>query len=599
MTRRDLLRDLFATPGAAGAGPADGRVGRALPAAFVLLGVLLCLSPWGLWDPDEGRYADVARLMLERHDFVTPRINGVVMLDKPPLVYWVTAASMAVWGVNERGARFGQTLFALGILAIAFEVAWVLYRDRRALIAALILGSSVGFFVAGHFLTHDLGLSFFVALTLLCFLKGWRAGAGDAVATGPGAGNGPATRWYLGMFAAAAGGVLTKGPVAVVLAGLTGMTFIALVGGWRRLRGIPWVRGTLLFLAISVPWFIAVSIANPEFPEYFFIHEHLTRFATTVHHRQGPLYYYLVVGAGGLLPWTPLLALRAARGPRRLAALAGALRSETTAFLFAWIMPALAFFSVSQSKLPAYILPIFPALAIAVAVVLDANLRGRARRGVLFLAPLVAPLLLLAAAAVYAHGHAREWSSVPGGMQVWPIFAAVAALGVAAQTAGWLLDRRGRTMLGLATAAACWAVAWFILMAAAGRAGTLNEASHLARVLRREGADAGAVYNYRCYLRGIPFYLRHTIRLVQPSEDDIELARTKHPDPAVFPGRDELVAALRGDTRVFVVLPTRYLDGLSADAGGPLTVLERTARYVLVSNQGEGIPGPRVKPVLH
>jgi len=561
MTRLDCVRELSGAP---------GRTAWAILAAFALLGVLLSLSPWGLWDPDEGRYADVARLMLERHDFVTPRVNGVVMLDKPPLVYWVTAASLAVWGNNERGARFGQTLFALGLLLIAFEVAWLLYRDRRALIAALILGSSVGFFVAGHFLTHDLGLSFFVGLTLLCFLKGWRGGS---------------TRWYLGMFAAAAGGVLTKGPVAIVLAGMTGLTFIALVGGWRRLREIPWVRGTLLFLVITVPWFIAVSIANPEFPEYFFIHEHLTRFATTVHHRQGPLYYYLVVGAGGLLPWTPLLFMRLARGPWRLASLADALRREQTAFLFAWIAPTLAFFSISQSKLPAYILPIFPALAIVLASVLDDNLRRRARRAPIYLAPLVAPLVILAGAAVYAHGHAREWSAVPGGIKVWPIFAAVAALGVAAQAAAWLLDRR-RPILGLAVSAACWAVAWFVLMAAAGRAGSLNETRHLVHVLRREGAEARAVYNYRCYLRGIPFYLRHSIHLVQPSEDDIELARTRHPDPDVFPSLDDLVAALRGEPRVFVVLPVRYLESLRAAAGRPLAVLETTSRYVLVSNQG-------------
>jgi 4-amino-4-deoxy-L-arabinose transferase-like glycosyltransferase len=579
MTRLDCVREMLGAPaasGSAGAAPPLGRTAWAILAAFALLGVLLSLSPWGLWDPDEGRYADVARLMLERHDFVTPRVNGVVMLDKPPLVYWVTAASLAVWGNNERGARFGQTLFALGILAIAFEVAWLLYRDRRALITVLILGSSVGFFVAGHFLTHDLGLSFFVGLTLLCFLEGWRAGAGSAAAT----------RWYLGMFAAAAGGVLTKGPVAIVLAGMTGLAFIALVGGWRRLREIPWVRGTLLFLVITVPWFIAVSIANPEFLEYFFIHEHLTRFATTVHHRQGPLYYYLVVGAGGLLPWTPLLFMRMARGPRRLAALAAALRREDTAFLFAWVAPTLAFFSISQSKLPAYILPIFPALAIVVAVVLDDILRRRARRAAIWLAPLVAPLAILAGAAVYAHGHAREWSSVPGGMQVWPIFAAVGALGVAAQAAGWLFDRRRRPLLGLAVSSACWAVAWFVLMAAAGRAGSLNETRHLVHVLRREGAEARAVYNYRCYLRGIPFYLRHSIHLVQPSEDDIELARTKHPDPDVFPSLDDLVAALRGEPRVFVILPTRYLERLQTAAGRPLSVLETTARYVLVSNQG-------------
>jgi hypothetical protein len=105
------------------------------------------------------------------------------------------------------------------------------------------------------------------------------------------------------------------------------------------------------------------------------------------------------------------------------------------------------------------------------------------------------------------------------------------------------------------------------------------------RILRREGAEASAIYNYRCYLRGIPFYLRHPIHLVQPSEDDIELARTKHPDPDVFPSLDDLVAALRGEPRVFVILPVRYFEKLQAAAGRTLAVVETTARYVLVSNQ--------------
>jgi hypothetical protein len=215
---------------------------------------------------------------------------------------------------------------------------------------------------------------------------------------------------------------------------------------------------------------------------------------------------------------------------------------------------------------------------------LDDELRRRVRHGAIYLAPLVAPLLILAGAAVYARAHERQWSSVPGARQVWMIFAAVAVIGVVAQVAGWLLDRR-RPLLGLAVSAACWGVAWFVLMTAAGRSGTFNEASHLARVLQRENADARAVYNYHCYLRGLPFYLRHSIHLVLPSEDDIELARTNHPDADVFPSHDDLVAALRGDARVFVVLPIRYREPLQADVGRPLAVLETTARYALVSNQ--------------
>src|SRR5262249_26049694 len=162
----------------------------------------------------------------------------------------------------------------------------------------------------------------------------------------------------------------------------------ALVRGWKRLREIPWIGGTVLFLLISAPWFVAVSIANPEFPEYFFIHEHLTRFATTVHHREGPWYYYLVVGPGGLLPWPPCLGFPIVWGATGLAGAVRGLREETPAFLFAWIVPAAAFFSVSRSKLPAYILPVFPAVAIVATAVIDATLRRGPRRGALFLAPL-------------------------------------------------------------------------------------------------------------------------------------------------------------------------------------------------------------------
>src|SRR3989475_1721738 len=133
--------------------------------------LLLGVSPWGLWERDEGRYADVAREMLARRDFVTPRIDGAVFLDKPPLVYWITAASMAIWGLGETGARFGQLLFASGILLVTRRIGILLFERRRANLAMLVLASSLGFFVASPVLTLVLGLTFFVCLNLLLYLK--------------------------------------------------------------------------------------------------------------------------------------------------------------------------------------------------------------------------------------------------------------------------------------------------------------------------------------------------------------------------------------------------------------------------------------------
>src|SRR3989449_4510388 len=196
----------------------------------VLLGccvllVLLGVSPWGLWERGEGRYADVARGMLESGDFVTPRIDGAVFLDKPPLVYWVTAASLALWGRGETGARFGQILFAAGVLMVTRRVGILLSARRRGNIALIVLASSFLFFASSHILTLDMGLAFFVALTLLFFLKGYRAGPSG----------GPA---YLGMFAAAAAAVLTKGPIGAVLPALTIACFLIPRGEWPRAREI-------------------------------------------------------------------------------------------------------------------------------------------------------------------------------------------------------------------------------------------------------------------------------------------------------------------------------------------------------------------------
>src|SRR5437867_1189764 len=324
--------------------------------------LLLGVSPWGLWERDEGRYADVAREMLARRDFITPRINGAVFLDKPPLVYWVTAASLALWGSDEAVARFGLTLFAAGILLVTRRIGLLLFDRRRADMAVIVLASSVGFFAASHVLTLDLGLAFFVSLTLLFFLKGVRAGP-------QGSGS------YLGMFAAIAGGVLTKGPIGAVLPAMTIACFLTLRQEWWRARGLPWVKGTVLFFAIAMPWYVAVSMANPEFVRYFFVHEHLARFGTTVHRHRGAWYYYLAVAAAGLLPWSLFLPRHLFRRRRTSEPLPILLRQEAPALLWSWVLTGLLFFSVAQSKLPLYILPLFPAAALLLASMIDHDLR--------------------------------------------------------------------------------------------------------------------------------------------------------------------------------------------------------------------------------
>ncbi len=531
--------------------------------------LLLGVSPCGLWERDEGRYADVAREMIARHDFVTPRIDGAVFLDKPPLVYWVTAASLAIWGPGETGARFGQLLFAAGILLVTRRIGVLLFERRRANLALLVLASCAGFFAASHVLTLDLGLTFCVSLTLLLFLRGCRAGSAGR-------------RAYLGMFAAAAGGVLAKGPIGAVLPVLTIASFLTLRREWRRVRELPWATGVPLFLLIVAPWFIAVSIANPEFPSYFFVHEHLERFSTTVHRHGGAWYYYLAVAAAGLLPWSLFIPLSLLRGLRSANGFAATLRQEAPAFLWSWVIPGLVFFSASQSKLPLYVLPLFPAAALLFAGSLDGTPPRSEWPAALVLGP-PALLILLSAGGLWIR-HGGRGPTARAGF-VLPLCLLVAGLALGGIVLGSFLLRRGRRAAGLVVAVFVWMAASAAALTAVSRVNFFNPTKHFAAIVREEARAGEQVFAYQCYLRGLPFYLQQTVGLVSPHSDDIRLGRVYGHDPDTFLDETSFLHALSGDRRVFAVARREDLTALQKLAARPLVILARSDSYELVSNR--------------
>ncbi len=540
----------------------------------LLLGVFVFLletSPWGLWDRDEGRYADVAQRMLDSGDFITPRMNGFVFLDKPPLVYWVTAGSLTLWGSNETGARFGQFLFAAGTLFFVHRIGRLLFDERRALLAVLVLASAAGFFVSSHILTLDLGLTFFLTLTLLAFLKGWRA-----VPRG--------SWWYLLMFAAAALGVLSKGLVGVLLPAMMIACFLTLRGRWYRCREVPWLGGALLSLAIATPWFVLVSIRHPEFPAYFFLHEHLARFASDVHHRSGQSYYYLAVLSLGMLPWSLILPAQLARTHGPLRGVLSLPRSEASAFIFSWIVPGLLFFTAARSKLPLYILPVFPAAALAMAAALDHDLRKEALAGKHLWWPGMF-LIVLAIGTASIWGIRQDWMLKVRAEVAWPVWAMVGALAAAAFLSGFLLVRQGRILAGAGAAALLWMAACYGALAVAGRVNFYNESRHFAQVLREERTPAEKVYGYRCYLRGLPFYLRDTVELVSFHSDDIEVGTYDKNEGGGVLSEKDFFSRFAGDTRAFVVARHRDLPAMQHKAGMPLYVLAESHDHYLVSNQ--------------
>lgn len=305
--------------------------------------------------PDEGRYAEIPRQMLVSGDWLTPRLNNIKYFEKPALQYWTTTIAYKIGGLNETSARIWPALTGfLGVL-LSYFTCVRLFNRRVGLYAAGIQASSFLYFGMGHMLTLDMGVSFFLQLTLCSLLLAFHRDKNRSA-------------WLALAWASMAGAMLSKGLIGVALPlfVLIGYSLVqrSLVF-WTKLN---FLSGVLIFTLLAAPWFILVAQHNPEFTHFFFIHEHFQRFSSTVHHRTGSWYYFIPILIGGLLPWSSLLMGGLYTGYRTPCSNP---ILNPTRVLLCWSVIIFAFFSVSGSKLPSYILPIFPALAILIALHID------------------------------------------------------------------------------------------------------------------------------------------------------------------------------------------------------------------------------------
>lgn len=334
---------------------------------YLLLWAILGLLPLfmrPLWEPDEGRYAEIPREMLASGDWLTPTLNGVLYFEKPPLQYWLSAASMKLFGLNAVAARLPLALASL----ILFWCAWRLARRlgaRGPIWAVVMTATTLLAFVCGQLLTLDALFAAFLVLGLTAALEAVAAGFRDDTSLG----------WTLLTYIALSAAVLTKGPVALVL--VIGILGLSLPFAWSdpKLRKAVLMMGFhplgwLLFFALTAPWFYFVNKANPGHAQFFFIHEHLTRFLTHEHARQGSdnafldKFYFPAVLLVGMLPWLShslvglkrgLAFVRRTAGPQGAESTLNRWTVATMLMAFAW---PLFFFTLSGSKLAPYILPV-------------------------------------------------------------------------------------------------------------------------------------------------------------------------------------------------------------------------------------------------
>ncbi len=322
--------------------------------ALVLLLILWfgALEYRDLFHPDEGRYAEIPHEMVASGDWITPRLNDLKYFEKPVLQYWITAVAYKLLGEDEWTARLWPAVSGLLTLFLVYLTGKRLSGRRAGIAAALFLASTFEFFVFSQVLTLDMGLTFFMTLVLSTFIASQDTRCSPL----------QRRNWAMGIWIAMALAMLSKGLVGLMLPGLVFVAYIVVERDWKMFGRVHWLPGVLVFLAIAMPWFVWVQIRNPEFFQFFFIHEHFGRYVSTLHHRSGGWYYFLMMLLIGSVPWTFAYAAALKRAWRDPAP--DHFEVKPFRLLVLWVVVITGFYSLSQSKLPGYIVPVYPTLAL-------------------------------------------------------------------------------------------------------------------------------------------------------------------------------------------------------------------------------------------
>ena len=334
-----------------------------------------------LWDQDEGYYASVAREMFDRQDWVVPTFNQELFAHKPPMMYWGMLVGFQIFGVCEFAARWASAFFGTGMVLLTYSLGRMLIDRKTGLIGALVLVSSLMFTVVSRSATADVHLGFFILLAITLWVRDAKANEqGDPQITM----NFPVTAWstWISIYLSIALAVLSKGPIGfafpiAILGTLTlGWPWICgqsrdwgkLLSFQRFYRATLSMRpfaGAVVLLLVAAPWFWLVhDRTDGAFFSEFFGVQHIERFSKPMDNHSGPIYYYVVATLIGFFPWTSFaipIGLHAWKQVRH------STNRLAWAVMLVWLFFYFGVFSLASTKLPNYIIPAYPAVALGIA----------------------------------------------------------------------------------------------------------------------------------------------------------------------------------------------------------------------------------------
>jgi len=550
------------------------------------------IGAWPLIDPDEGRYAEIPREMLERGDFITPRLDYLLYFEKPPLFYWSVAAAMHIFGLTEGAARIVPALCSVLTVMVAYALGCRMFGARAGFWGALVLATCALPTFLAHAVIIDGQLAFLFFSTLALWWFGHAASEEGR--------SGKARNFFLAFWFALALGVLDKGPVAVVLVAACLFAYAGLCRQWKAFGPMQWGLGIPLFFLVAAPWFYLVGTRNPSFNHFFWYVQHVDRFLGRgdTHDHQEPPYFFLLAMPVVLFPWTFLLpgCLAATRRvwpadtPRRRAAV----------FLAASALLVTGFFSVSSGKIVTYILPIVPCIALLIGCYIDLvlagydSVRGTAQE---FRAPSPRPtswmgglagLLVVIGTGFLAVG-AKQFRKHDLPPTAWLSIAALVlvvwGIGLA------LLLAKGRLQACFAVIAGGYFL-WFVtFLPVMADVVPVNSLKPLCAKLAASSANSTVLLNFDCpYSPSLSFYAAMRCKIIDyPAEEAFGISQESPAERAQWSptGMGAVVEALRRASPTYVVVKGHK------DAGAVIDQLktEGVTAYELAWNLHRSIIG--------
>ena len=564
---------------------------------------LVRLGAAGLYDPNEGMYAEIPREMVLLRDWLTPHFNYLRYFEKPPLLYWLTAMGYQIFGVSEFSARLVSALAAIAGVGVTYGIGRDLWGRRAGLASGMILATSFGYFVFGRIVVTDMLFTALLALTVWAGLHGLLDER-------------PRPGIMLLAYAAMGLAILTKGLIGLVFPALTIGAFMLITRDWRLVRRLELVRGGAVFLAVTAPWHILVGLKNPGFFWFYFVNEHLLRFLgkREFDYAPMPLYAYLIMVVIWAFPWSAFLPVALKRyWPR------GVVSTEDRSILLVilWALSVVGFFALTPSRLEYYSMPAFPALALLVGRLWGAETAPRPGRampsGLSYscFGLLTVAVGLLPASWLFPHlenislynmftamdAYSRdiqygilsnaEVYTVPSYQELVPVLqwaALVLLVGIAAATLAWLRRRPGLTFACL--------VATMIPTLGFVQTGIIlfephRSVVHLTEVIRHEFESGDQIIIEGPYenFASANFYTGQRARVLHGYFGDLEFG-ARYPEAAgTFLEEPEFAALWRGEGRVYLLSdsPNR-LSKLQALGAEPI-ILGRSGKNWLFSNR--------------